>query len=132
MPIQRFRPTYEYDQERLEQLKQAVSEAAPEVMAAGKINWETLQEILAPYLEEGEDEGEQVPESVRRATAETATYRNRFAAALADAVLVAYAGPGSKTEALAHEVLAWGKPLHTIESPHNQALLRMGALPLPE
>ena len=62
MPIERFRPTYEYDDERLEQLKQALSEAAPEAMADGRINWETLQEILAPVLEEGEEGEDRAPE----------------------------------------------------------------------
>jgi hypothetical protein len=55
MPIERFRPTYDYDETRLAQLKEAV----PEAFADGKINWEALQQILAPHLEEGEEEGAQ-------------------------------------------------------------------------
>jgi len=46
-----------------------------------------------------------------RITAETAAYRNRFAAALATRVLIPYAAPGSKTEAFAREVAGWGKAL---------------------
>ena len=39
-----------------------------------------------------------------RVTAETAQYRNHFAAAFASRVLIPYAAPGSKTEAFAREV----------------------------
>ncbi len=46
-----------------------------------------------------------------RITAETAAYRNRFAAALADRILIPYAAPGSKTEAFAREVAGWGKTM---------------------
>jgi len=45
----------------------------------------------------------------RRITAETAQYRNRFAAALAARLLLPHAAPGSKTEAFAREVAGWGK-----------------------
>ena len=44
-----------------------------------------------------------------RITAETAQYRNRFVAALADRILIPHAAPGSKTEAFAREVTGWGK-----------------------
>jgi len=44
-----------------------------------------------------------------RITAETAQYRNRFAAALATRILIPHAAPGSKTEAFAREVEGWGK-----------------------
>ena len=39
-------------------------------------------------------------ETVRRATIETAVRRNRFVAALADRVLIAYADPGGKTRSV--------------------------------
>lgn len=68
-------------------------------------------------------------EKVGRATADTATIRNEFVAALADRVFVAYAAPGSKTEALCREVLAWGKPLHTFGDNANANLLKLGAQP---
>jgi adenine-specific DNA-methyltransferase len=58
MPTERFRPSYGYDETRLEQLKQAVAEAAPEALADGKINWEILQQLLDPYLEEAAAETE--------------------------------------------------------------------------
>ena len=47
----------------------------------------------------------------RRVTARLAVLRNEFAAALADEVFIAHAQPGSKSEALAKRVVAWGKPL---------------------
>jgi predicted Rossmann fold nucleotide-binding protein DprA/Smf involved in DNA uptake len=63
----------------------------------------------------------------RRATADLARERNRFVAALADEVFVAYTAPGSRTEAFAREVAAWGKPLLTLGSPENAGLLALGA-----
>ena len=63
----------------------------------------------------------------RRATAETALYRNRVAAAMADTVLIIHAAPGGKTEELCHEVLFWGKPLLTLSSDHNDNLIALGA-----
>jgi predicted Rossmann fold nucleotide-binding protein DprA/Smf involved in DNA uptake len=63
----------------------------------------------------------------RRVTAETALARNRLVAALADALFVAHAEPGGKTEKLCHQVLAWGKPLFTLEGGHNRDLLGLGA-----
>ena len=64
--------------------------------------------------------------SVRRITAKTSMARNRFVAALADAVLIAHAYPGSKTAALAEEVAAWGKPVYTLDHPSNGHLLSLG------
>jgi len=66
-------------------------------------------------------------DKVRRMTKETAMFRNRFVAALADAVLIAHARPGSKTEALAREVIGWGKPVYTLDHPANSNLLELGA-----
>jgi predicted Rossmann fold nucleotide-binding protein DprA/Smf involved in DNA uptake len=63
----------------------------------------------------------------RRATAGLAERRNRFVAALADAVFIAHASPGGKTESLCREVVAWGKPLWTIASPENANLFALGA-----
>ncbi len=67
------------------------------------------------------------PDAVRRATARTALARNRRVAGLAAAVIVAYAAPGSRLEALAFEWLAAGKPLYTFDHPAHAALLRAGA-----
>jgi len=72
--------------------------------------------FLSPFLEKP-----------RRANVDTAFYRNRFTAALADVVLVLHAEPGGKTETLCSEVLPWGKPLFTLSSDHNQNLIALGA-----
>ena len=69
-------------------------------------------------------------EKDHRATEQTALYRNRFVAALADWVFVAYAEPNGKTEQLCREVVAWGKPLYTLESDANAHLTGMGAVAL--
>jgi len=68
-------------------------------------------------------------EGVRRMTADTALTRNRFVAALADAVLIAHAQPGSKTEQLVQKVLEWGKPVYTLDNAANSNLLALGAKP---
>lgn len=66
------------------------------------------------------------PDSVRRATKETALYRNRVIAALADTLLVAYAHPGSSTEQLVHMALAWDKPIYTINQTTGHRLIDFG------
>jgi len=63
----------------------------------------------------------------RRATATLAETRNELAAALADEVLVVHAAPGGGIERLCQTVLAWGKPLLTLESPANRHLVALGA-----
>ena len=62
------------------------------------------------------------PATVRRATKEAARARNRFVAALADAVLIAYAHPGSSTAQLAQEALDWGKRVYRLDHPANDHL----------
>ncbi|HMD98402.1 MAG TPA: DNA-processing protein DprA [Terriglobia bacterium] len=52
-------------------------------------------------------------ERAKRVTTELAAERNRFVAAISDEVLIPYAAPGSKTEALALDVLASGKRVYT-------------------
>ena len=66
-------------------------------------------------------------DSIRHITKETATTRNRLVAAMASSVVVAHAAPGSKMEALCHEILAADKPLYTFDCPGNAALLSAGA-----
>jgi len=66
-------------------------------------------------------------DNVRHVTAKTAVERNRIVADLAAAVVVAHAAPGSKIEALAHELLVAGKPLYTFVHSANAALLTAGA-----
>jgi predicted Rossmann fold nucleotide-binding protein DprA/Smf involved in DNA uptake len=70
-------------------------------------------------------------EAERRVTAELATRRNRFVAALADRVLFVHAAPGGKTETLAREVIGWGKPVYTLRHEANSNLLDMGVQALP-
>ena len=67
------------------------------------------------------------PDSVKRATVETAHQRNRFVAALADRIFIAYAEPSSHTEFFAREIAAWGKPLITHSSPATANLVALGA-----
>jgi predicted Rossmann fold nucleotide-binding protein DprA/Smf involved in DNA uptake len=64
------------------------------------------------------------------ATNRLAEQRNRFVAAVADTLLVAYADPGGRTERLCREALAWGKPIYTLRSLHNDHLVRLGATPI--
>lgn len=64
--------------------------------------------------------------SVRRGTAQTAHYRNRVIAALADEIIVAHAVPGGKTESLVREAIGWGKPVSTFTHPANSHLLAGG------
>ena len=67
-------------------------------------------------------------ETERRVTAELAVYRNRFVAASADRVLFGHAVSGGRTEALAREVLGWGKPVYALAHPANASLFALGAL----
>lgn len=62
----------------------------------------------------------------KRVTAELAAERNRFVAAISDEMLIPYAAPGSKTEALALEVLKSGKRVYTF-SDRPCPLLTAGA-----
>jgi predicted Rossmann fold nucleotide-binding protein DprA/Smf involved in DNA uptake len=66
------------------------------------------------------------PDTVDRPTKETAIYRNRLIAALADEVLIAYAHPGSSTEQLVEEVAGWGKAIFGLQ-PKTQELYRRTA-----
>jgi predicted Rossmann fold nucleotide-binding protein DprA/Smf involved in DNA uptake len=65
----------------------------------------------------------------RRVTVATSQTRNLFVAALADQILVAHAGAGSKTEAFCRQLLTWGKPLWTLSSKENEHLLMLGIKP---
>lgn len=68
-------------------------------------------------------------EKLRRTTADLAQIRNKFVAAIAAAIFIAHAAPGSKTESFARDVLTWGKPLLTLESDQNSSLIDLGANP---
>ncbi len=63
----------------------------------------------------------------RRSTTGRALTRNLFVAALAEQILVAHAGAGSKTEGFMRQVLTWGKPIWTTGSTANQHLIGWGA-----
>lgn len=54
MPIEKLRPGFVFDEQRIEQLKQI----APECFADGKINWETLKEALGNYTEDDDPDTE--------------------------------------------------------------------------
>jgi predicted Rossmann fold nucleotide-binding protein DprA/Smf involved in DNA uptake len=60
-----------------------------------------------------------------RITTETSVARNRFVAAIANAVFVPHAEPQGKLEQLCREVIAWGKPLFTFAE--NVQLVALGA-----
>ena len=62
-----------------------------------------------------------------RITAETATRRNTVAAALADEIFLPYAAPGSSTEAFCLSLLAWEKPVLTLDAEDNRGILDRGA-----
>jgi len=70
------------------------------------------------------------PDMLRRATVQTATYRNRFVAALAECIFVPYAAPTSKTERLCSDFLVRGKRIYTLENEANLHLLDAGAQPI--
>ncbi|MBI5184743.1 MAG: DNA-processing protein DprA [Nitrospinae bacterium] len=63
---------------------------------------------------------------IKRATVQTTIVRNRFAAALADRILIAHASEDGKMEAFCREILEWGKPVFTLESDYNKRLIAMG------
>lgn len=69
-------------------------------------------------------------EKQRRATVQMALYRNQLVAALADSIFVAYAEPLGKTEQFCRDVLAWRKPLYTLENSANADLLALGGMPI--
>jgi predicted Rossmann fold nucleotide-binding protein DprA/Smf involved in DNA uptake len=68
----------------------------------------------------------------RRTTADLARKRNEFVAALADAVFIAYAAPGSATESLARTVLSWNKGVFTFACKEKENLTRIGVVPAEE
>ncbi len=48
MTISRIRPTYTFDQDRLDQLRAVV----PEAFADDKIDWDTLRDLLGDTVED--------------------------------------------------------------------------------
>jgi predicted Rossmann fold nucleotide-binding protein DprA/Smf involved in DNA uptake len=66
----------------------------------------------------------------KRPTVESAEIRNRCVAALASRILVLFAAPGSKTEALCQNLVSSGKTVWALDVPENETLLRLGAQPV--
>jgi predicted Rossmann fold nucleotide-binding protein DprA/Smf involved in DNA uptake len=64
----------------------------------------------------------------RRPTTELAENRNRFVATLATNILVAYAGPGSKTAQFCGELVAQHRRAYTLDLPENAHLVQRGVL----
>ncbi len=54
MPITKLRPSFTFDQDRLDELRAVV----PEAFADGKINWDVLKEALGEHLEDEDAETE--------------------------------------------------------------------------
>ncbi len=72
------------------------------------------------------------PFDVDRPTATTADKRNRLVVSLAERVLIVHAADGSRTEALAREAVATGKPIYTLATDDgmNANLIALGAVPI--
>ena len=70
------------------------------------------------------------PAAHTRTTAATAEARKRHIVTLCRSVLLAYAAPGRKTEALASVANARGLPIQTPGSPADANFINMGATPL--
>ena len=68
----------------------------------------------------------------KRVTTELATKRNRFVASISDEVLIPYASPDNKTEALALDLLASGKQLYTFNERAGMLLDQGAKLVKPE
>jgi predicted Rossmann fold nucleotide-binding protein DprA/Smf involved in DNA uptake len=66
----------------------------------------------------------------RRVTAELAERRNRLVATLSSEILVAHAGPQTKTERLGTELLDRGIAVHAIDLPDNAHLIERSAVPI--
>lgn len=62
----------------------------------------------------------------KRPTVKAALFRNLFAAALADAVLVIHASPNGLLNHFCNKILSWEKPLYTLESSNNSHLFEHG------
>jgi predicted Rossmann fold nucleotide-binding protein DprA/Smf involved in DNA uptake len=64
----------------------------------------------------------------RRASADTALYRNRLLAALGDEVLVIHASLGGRSEMFCRELVAWGRPVYALAHPANEHLRDVGVV----
>jgi predicted Rossmann fold nucleotide-binding protein DprA/Smf involved in DNA uptake len=66
-------------------------------------------------------------EGVQRVNRQIAQTRNRFVAALADEVLIAFASPEGAILELCREVRKWKKKIYTVQDPANLPLTAFGA-----
>jgi hypothetical protein len=89
------------------------SRAVREAETAGRLR------IVSPFAEDQ-----------RYTTAASADVRNRYIVDRCERVLIAHASPSGKTENLAKAVIASGKQLLTLRSPHNANLRALGAVEL--
>ena len=64
----------------------------------------------------------------QRPTAALAEHRNRFVATLATNILVAYAGPGSRTAQLCTELVSQHRRVYTLDLPENAHLRQRGVM----
>ena len=64
-------------------------------------------------------------DNICRPTANIATKRNAYVAALADRLLIAHAEKSGKIETLCKEALTEGKPVFTLDSPDNANLAEL-------
>jgi len=62
----------------------------------------------------------------KRISSDKAVRRNYFVAALATAIFIPYAAPGSKTKTFCQELLKWGKQVYTIDDAKNTHLMEEG------
>ena len=66
-------------------------------------------------------------DKLRRATVDTALFRNRFVAALAEQIVVPDAAPNGKTFGLCRHLISWKKPIYTLSNEVNRDLTALGA-----
>jgi predicted Rossmann fold nucleotide-binding protein DprA/Smf involved in DNA uptake len=62
----------------------------------------------------------------KRISSDRAVRRNYFVAALATAIFIPYAAPGSSTETFCQELLKWGKRVYTTDDEKNTSLIKRG------
>lgn len=111
----------------MEVLKIMLRGAAPVCMVLAR----GLPKRVAPEFRKPVDEGRLLIVSpftadVARPTQALAAERNLFVARMASSIFVAYAAPGSKTEALSRDVVKLGKPCLTFDGRHTANLARLG------
>jgi predicted Rossmann fold nucleotide-binding protein DprA/Smf involved in DNA uptake len=69
-------------------------------------------------------------EETHRIDRHLALRRNRFVAAWADEIFIAYAAPDGALSELSREIKTWKKKIYTIQDHSNEPLRALGAVPL--